>query len=132
MMATFALTPISSDEPACNDALSAITNFTNASAVEAVCTIAGGDDNICSYDVSALTCGATLDGESGFSGWEAMIMTLTYFCYIAMMTKNKELMACIGEPTEEFAALTASKHIDNPLDDRREVATDGVMAVRNR
>jgi Ca2+/Na+ antiporter len=101
MMAVFALTPISADEASCSSALAGSEEvlFRNESADAAVCAAAGSEDGLCSYRDGL--CTATLNGESGFSLIEAVVMTFAYLVYVAAMSKNEDLMACIGEPLED-------------------------------
>lgn len=128
MMAAFALTPVWSSEPACNTALDNLVlvshnstpstntslnvtnvaiaspdlNFMNVSLRETVCVAAGDINGLCKYKNGE--CVATLDGESGFSWWEAIAMIVAYCVYIGVMSRNQELMACIGRPPAGFTS----------------------------
>ena len=43
-----------------------------------------------------------LDGKSGFSFWEALLMTVLYIGYIIVMSQNDKVVAMIGAPPPGF------------------------------
>eukprot|EP01047_Picozoa_sp_COSAG01_P039504 COSAG01_NODE_3270_length_6327_cov_112.729929_3_plen_486_part_00 len=148
MMTVFALTPVHASESSCmgayrsesltnssssNSTLGTVldSNSTDQMLRRTICEAAGDEDGLCSYRDGH--CVATLDGESGFSWWEAIVMTLAYLVYIAVMSKNQQLMACIGRPPAGFTdpeakpEQTSTINAENPAFNGDNPALDAVQ-----